>query len=253
MVVDGTMLPLGNVTGYADDWKFGSVQNLEAADTPADIWAYGNDSTGANRAATKTFPSTASALYVTSESTADVAVGVTVTYLSSSGATATSTEITMTGQTPINFATGLDINRMEATSSTTAVGNIYGTVNNNFTAGIPDTPSEVIALIPATYGQTQQSMYTVPLAKTLVMRDLKITVSRASGAAGSATVTLKIMKSGQQSVVKREFFPTSSLPIDGGVDGTVCPALAQIVWRVETVSDADTNVSASWRYELIDD
>lgn len=246
-------IALGNVTGYAGSTKFGRVRDIDAADDARDIWCFADDDLS-TRASTKTFPSAADTIYITSSSTSDTAVTVNVDYIDSTGASATATGVTVTGQTPVSIgATGLDVNRFYVTSATAAVGTLYASVGNDFTTGLPNDVTDILAVILPGYGQTQQGQFTVPLAKTLVMGDVLVNVSRASGAAGSADITLRVKPYGQSSRIKREYFLTDSAPLQSGVKNLVVPARAQIVWRVDDVSDLDTNVSVNWEYLLIDD
>ena len=248
-----TEVALGNITGYELNAKFGRVKNIDAADNAVDIWAFADD-TASPRADTKTFPSAASTIYVTSSSASDTAVTVTVQYISSTGAAVTVTGVALNGQTPVSIgATGLDVNRMYVDGATAAVGIIYATVGNDFTAGVPNDVTDVLAVAPVGFQQSQLAHFTVPLAKTLVINDVLMTVSRASGSAGSADVTLRVKNFGGVSRIRREWFPTTSVPINSQVGGIVIPARSQIVWRVDDVSDADTNVSVIWGYQLVDD
>lgn len=247
-----TEVALGHISGYEVNTKFGRVKAIDAADAAVDVWAFADD-TASPRSNTKTFPTSAATLYLCSSSTSDTAVEVTVDYIDSSGAAATAT-VTLTGQTPVSIgATGLDINRLRVTGSTAAVGIIYGANTNDFTGGAPNDVTDVLAIAPAGYQQSQLSHFTVPSGKTLVMKDILLTISRASGGVGSADVTLRVKESGGVSRIRREFFPTSSVPITNGIQDFVVNAGGQIVWRVDDVSDNDTNISCVWSYELIDD
>lgn len=248
-----TEVALGHITGYEVNTKFGRVKNIDAADAAVDIWAFADD-TASPRSNTKTFPAAADTIYLTSSSASDTAVDFTVEYIDSTGAEATATDVTLTGQTPVSIgATGFDVNRLRNSGSTASVGTIYASVGNDFTGGSPNDVTDILAVAPAGYEQSQLSHFTVPLGKTLVMRSLLITVSRASGSGGSADVTLRIKEFGGVSRIRREFFPTNSTPITNGIQDLVVPARAQIVWRLDDVSDGDTSVSCVWGYELIDD
>jgi hypothetical protein len=248
-----TEVALGNVTGYESSTRFGRVKALDAADSAVDIWAFGDDGLSP-RTNTKTFPAAADTIYLTSSSAGDTAVTMTVEYITSTGAAATVTGVTLTGQTPVSIgATGLDVNRLYVDGSTAAVGKIYASVGNDFTGGAPNDTADVLAFAPIGYNQGQLSHFTVPLAQTLLMGDVLLMVSRANGSAGSADVTLRIKEFGGTSRVRREWFPTSATPITNGVQNIVIPARAQILWRVDDVSDTDTQVSVSWSYTLVDD
>lgn len=244
---------LGNITGYSSATKFGRVRNIDALDNAVDVWAFADD-TASPRADTKTFPGAASTIYITSSSTSDTAVTVAVEYIDATGAGVTVTGVALNGQTPVSIgATGLDVNRLRVDGATAAVGSIYATVGNDFTSGAPNDVTDVLAVAPAGYQQSQLAHFTVPLGKTLLMDSILATVSRASGAAGSADLTLRIKEFGGVSRVRREYFPTTAVPIDNGIHNLTVPARGQIVWRVDDVSDGDTNVSVTWSYTLVDD
>lgn len=248
-----TEAALGNHVDYQISAKFGRVKAMDGADTPFEIWAFADDA-ASPRSGTKTFPTTASTIYVTSSSASDTAVTVTADYIDATGAAVTTGNITLTGQTPVSIgATGLDVNRMRVTSSTAAVGIIYASVGNDFTSGAPNDVTDILAVIPAGYGQSQLSHFTVPLGETLVMDDLILTVSRASGSAGSAEIDLKIKIFGSSWRTVREFFPTTAAPLTEGIKNIVLPARTQVRWEVTDVSDSDTNISVTWGYQLIAD
>lgn len=251
----GTEVALGNIPGYASDTKFGRVRAQDAADNAVDIWSFADD-TASPRSDTKTFPSAAATIYLASSSGSDTNVDIDVTYIDSTGALAEALAVNLNGQTPVSIgATGLDVLRIKvsAGSPNAPVGIIYASITNDFTAGAPNDVTDILAVAPAGFGQSQLSHFTVPLGKTLVMKEVYILIARVSGAAGSAEVTLRITEFGGHQRVVRQFFPTTSVPISRGVKNFVVPARAQIVWRVDDVSDSDTDVSCTWGYELIDD
>lgn len=95
-------------------------------------------------------------------------------------------------------------------------------------------------------------MFTVPIDKQMRIRKVHISIGRASGAAGSAEVNLKVREFGKTWIVKRPFTVTTSYPINKSVAGLIIPPRANVVMTLQTVSDTDTNCDASWEYELID-
>lgn len=246
-----TEVALGFVSNYDLDTKFGRVKNIDAADNAVDIWSFADD-TLATRSDTKTFPTTASVPFLASSSTSDTSVTVEVSYLDADGIARTAS-VSLTGQTPVSVgSSALDVNRMVVTSATGAVGTVYCTTANNYTSGVPNDVTQVLAIMQPGYNQTQQSHLTVPASKKLIIKGYDLYIARASGAAGSATVTLNIKASGTAEVIKREFFPTTSAPIIKTGSNIVVEPLSQIVWTLEDVSDNDTNCSCTWDYELVD-
>jgi len=242
-------IALGNVDGISYNDKFGLVKGIDAADAAADLWAWGSDPLAG--APTKVFPSVAGDLFIASDAAGDTDVDVTIVYLDATGVERTVTK-NLDGQTPVDVeVTALDSNRMWISGATAAVGNIYLSTSGSFTAGVPDVATTVVAFIEAGYGQTEQCTYTVPSGKKMVLTLLQVSMSRGSGAAGSAEVQLRVKPSGGSVLVKREWQATDSSPVK---DGTVFvfAALTQVVVRVKDVSDGDTHLTGVWKFYLVD-
>ena len=248
-----TEVALGLVSNYSIDTKFGSVKNIDAADNAVDVWALADDDRSP-RLDTKTFPSTASVFYLASSSASDTAVTVEVGYVAEDGIGRTTT-VALNGQSSVSLGfSALDVNRMKVTSSTAAVGDIYCITADNFAAGgVPNTIAQTVAFIPAGYGQTQQTMFTLPAKQRAVIKSFDISMSRDNGATGSGIVTLRLKESGKSEKVIREFFPTTNSPTTKPRANIVIPPLAQVVWRLDDASDGNTNVTITWDFEIIDD
>lgn len=244
-------LALGRFGGMTVDTKFGRVKGIDALDDAVDVWAFADDSLS-TRADTKTFPTTGAQLYVMSSSAADSTVTVTVDYIDGTGAAATAENVALTGQTPAAIgASGIDINRMYVSNDIEPIGFIYGLRESAATGGAPDSVTDVLAFFQPGLNQTQLSQFTVPTGKKVIIKHIFVTVSRASGAAGSADLNLLVKDSGGVPRVLRQFFPTTSVPVNTPTV-IVVNAGSQIVWRVDDVSDTDTNVSCAWEYNLVD-
>lgn len=246
-----TEAALGLVSNYEINDKFGRVKGIDAADSAVDVWAFADDGI-VTRANTKTFPTSAVTPYFVSSSASDTSVSLKVSYIDSDGFDKVAT-IALNGRTGVSLGdTALDVNRISVSGSTAALGIIYAATANNFTLGLPTTPSEVLASAPIGYNQSQLSHFTVPKGKTLIIKDYSAYISRANGSAGSADLTLRIKEFGGVSKVKREFFPTSAVPIVKSAANIVVPERSQIVWQLDDVSDGDTQCSIDWDYELVD-
>lgn len=243
---------LGRVPNYANGAKFGRVSGIDAADSARDIWAFADDALG-TRADQKTFPTSADTLYVTSSSTSDTDVDVVLEYIDSTGAAA-EVMVTTNGQTPVSTGvTGLDVNRMRIDNENLNVGALYASQGNAFVLGLPTDTTKVLAVAPAGYGQSQLSHFTVPLGQTLVMRSALLTVSRANGSQGSADVTLRKKPFGKAQRVIREWFPTTTSPLQTPDTHIIFEARSQVTWRVDDVSDGDTQLSVVFIYDLVSD
>ena len=243
-------LAFGRVGGMSEDAKFGHVLLLDAADGPSDVWAYGSDDESAG-GLVKTWPATAQSLYVASSNASDTDVDVVFTYTDANGLDVTDT-VNLNGQTAVDLGvTGLDVWR--ARTVDTALGDIYFTIADNFSSGVPATPSQVLAMIPAGYGQTQQIMRYVPANSSARIKHVVARLERASGAAGSAEVWLMTREPGSTAfVVRRPYHVTNSSPIDTEEAGLILQGGTIFLMRVADVSDTDTNIGGKIIYELVE-
>ena len=241
--------------GMEENGKFGYVTEIDAADSAKDIWPMANDGF-ANLLNTKTFPTSASTLYIASDDSADAGVEVTVEYLDSNGELQTVTQ-TLDGtdaQTAVSLGvSGLDANVAYLSGDTeTHAGNIYIANNSSFTAGVPSTLSNTLAMIPAGFGQTQQAIYQSPSNKKIRLREITVFVNRSSGADGSAIIHLRVKPEGGSWRVMRPIYVTTADHRQKHTAGLVFEGRTQIVMRVDSVSDTDSNVTGEFDYELVD-
>lgn len=247
-------LAFGNFDGLEEGAKFGMIDLLDAADAPATIWAFGSDDIS-GRVSRIPFQSTATTLYLTSSSAADTSRSFSVEYIDATGARVTETVLTnaSSGQTPVVFAAsnGLHVNRIFLNGNNqTHAGNIYIAHTNNFTSGVPNSPStDVTGFIEAGYGQTQQAAYIVPAGFKQRIKLITLLAARASGASGSAEIQFRVKPSGGSWRILREYeiqtgettFPVFGVILDAGTKWE---------WVLNDVSDTDTNVTAEIAFEL---
>lgn len=246
----GVDLAFGRIAGMREDEKFGNVRLIDAPDCPVTVWAYGSDDV--NPGADKTFPTTAQDLFISSDSASDTNVDVEVHYIDSPGAGQTTT-INLNGQTPVDLGdNGFDVNRALVTGATGLVGNVYINTENAHTGGVPNDTTTTLAYLRSTLQQTQLATYTVPLGKRIRIKYFDISMSRASGAAGSAIVNMKTRKLGDTWIGKRVFDPTNSSPIEREAFGQIYDERTSIQFEVESVSDSDTHVAVTWAYDEVD-
>ena len=79
------------------------------------------------------------------------------------------------------------------------------------------------------------------------------TIARASGAAGSAEINLRVKEAGKSWRVRRHYDVTTALSLDRKQQGLVLGAGARLSIRVtDNVSDNLTNANAQLDYEFID-
>ena len=251
-VVDSAVdLSLGRFGGMIEDGKFGSVVLADALDEPEDIWDFASDDINAG-STLKTFPTSATSIFLSSSTAADTDVRVTLNYIDSIGSAA-SVEVTANGQTPVDIGDdGFDVNRAFISGSVAPLGDIYINTQNDHSAGIPVSAATVLAFIRSTHGQTQQALYTVPLGKVMRIKYIILDMARASGGVGSVEVHLRVREFGKTWIVKRRFFITNSVGIFKPSAGLVIPARANIAVRAVDISDGDTNITAEWHFDLVD-
>ena len=242
-------LDLGGFSDVQSKTKFGIVEDLDGADSNRDVWAYGGDNVGGD---VKTFPASSSTFYMASSSASDTSKEVTIDGIAADG-TQTTVVATLNGQTPVSLGTLLDVNSASFTGSDqTGIGNVGFVVANNFTNGVPDDSTEVVAFIPAGFNQTQLCMYRTPTDTRIRIQKIYIAIARANGSLGSADVNFRVKEPGGSWRVVRPYFVTTAYPIDVDQQGLVFAGGTQIAIRVTAVSDADTNINAQFKFQLID-
>lgn len=234
--------------------KFGKVLAVDAADAPVDIWDFASDDL-TNRQASKTWQTTAGTLYIASDASGDTSLDFTVDYYDSTGALQQATVSTdgSNGQTPVSLAvSGLDVFRIRLTGDDQShAGNIYVTKGTGYTLGVPDDLTTVLGFIRAGDGITNQCAFRVPTGKVAMLQKVLVSISRASGAAGSATVDLLVKRPSGSWNYERTW------PIQQGdfERSGINITLAAGTWVrlvVADVSDADTNLTGEVDFQLRD-
>lgn len=245
-------LAFGRFGGMVEDAKFGYVTGIDALDNAFDVWNFAND-TLSIRSDTKTFQTSAGTIWAASDDTGDNDVTITAEYLNAAG-TLTTEAVALAGRTRVRVSDtgdGIDCNRIYESGSVQATGNVYITYGTDTGSGEPNDTSIVIAYMLAGQGQSEQATYTVPAGKQMRIKRIIITVARASGAAGSAIVSLRTRLSGGTWITKR-YWNLANGNFIKEASGLIFAALTNVAMRVEDVSDTDTNVTAEWHYDLVD-
>jgi len=103
------------------------------------------------------------------------------------------------------------------------------------------------AVIPAGYGITRQSAYTIPAGKTLSIVSFVFSITRAGGATKSATIATFIQTSANVYRLPLELeIATGSPYLHPGQPGVVLPEKTDFAFRVTAVTAENTNVTAAW-------
>lgn len=244
----------GKISGITEKAIYGRVRLTDVADNSVTVWAYADDG-AASRADTKPFPTSAATLYIASSSSLDVSKTFTVEVIDGSG---NSSNINVTtdasdGQTPVAFATsaGMDVNMVKLTGANqTQVGNIFICNTNSFTAGVPNTPADVLAYLTGAYGVSQQCAYYVPNGYSIRIKRLNVQLGKDAGTTTTGFIQLLVKESGKSWVTEREY------EIQNGTfnifeSGLMFGSNTRIEVRLRDVIAADTNITVVLAFELI--
>lgn len=225
--------------------KFGRNPEIDINSVPEDIWHGGSEYTG------QPTPGTPETVEVFSSSTLDTAAGTgarTIRFfgLATNASTSYITEdITLNGTTPVaTTTTWYRINRAYVLTAGTTGAN-----QGDITIRHTTTTANVFAVMPALANQTAICAYTVPFGKVGYIKQVSANIVRASGAAGSASLSLRVrdtLNGGVFRTLQRfdiqagaGFITTFEYPLD-------VPEGADIKFRIDTVSDNDTIASATF-------
>ena len=162
--VKNTMLEIGkgNVTGHSYVQKFGEATNIDSADPFVDVWDGTSHGSGIK---TYTFSTTADIDSISSSDNTDTQ-DIELQGLDTNWDLTVQT-ITLTGQTRKALDTPLiRVFRMKNMGSTNNAGDIFCYVNGAITAGVPDVPADIRAIIQIGHNQTLMAIYAIPNGKT---------------------------------------------------------------------------------------
>ncbi|MHA1401533.1 MAG: hypothetical protein ACTSQE_14380 [Candidatus Heimdallarchaeaceae archaeon] len=240
----------GKIPGHINFEKFGKNNDIDTGTTPQDIWNGGGDYTG--------FPTgSAETMEIFSSDVNDNGAGTgartaTIYNLTDdTGAEMPNITVTLNGTTAVSLGAGLYYrggSRIKVITAGTS-GINAGTITLRHTT----TTTNIFAVMPIGLNQTVISAFTVPLGKTLYINRVKLQMSRLSGAAGSAVVSLRSRKHGG-------VFNTSLIPTITNSDSysfenngwLKYEERTDVKTRCEDVSDNNTTVIGEFNGILID-
>lgn len=239
---------LGNIPNYEVGNKFGRNADISIVTTPEDIWANGGEYTG------QPIGYTPETLTVFSSSTDDTSLGIGARTIQISGLkTPTSTQyetedIIMNGTTNVvTTSTWWRVNRVKVLTAGTTGNNV-----GNITVRATTTVVNIFATMPIGFNQTTIGAYTIPFGKTMIIKRVRTTITRASGAAGSATISLRIRPLGGVFNSSRIFELQTGATTDfNSFGGIVVEASSDVKFRVDAVSDNATIAEGAFEYVLI--
>lgn len=178
---------LGNIPNYQNGTKFGSVLDISTTDIPVTVWRAADSGSAFAR---KTFQATAANAWVCGTGAGTQEITLIVNNASNELEAVT---VNLNGTTPVDTGVSvLDCNTafVSGTDETLA-GDVWITNANNFTVGVPNNPTEVLALIPQEDQRTQQATYRVPADTKMIIKDLHAASSISVGQ-GRVSAKLRI-------------------------------------------------------------
>ena len=175
----------GNVTGHTTIEKFGEVSSVSTSSDPADVWD-GGDVSGAEL---YTFSTTADIDSLSSSDDTD-SQDILIQGLDTDWNEVNQT-VTLNGQTPVSLSTNLiRVFRMVNMGSTDIAGVVYNFVSGGtVTAGVPQTVTDIRAIINNGNNQTLMCIYSVPSGKTGYFWGGYVSVSRGPSSSTFADFT----------------------------------------------------------------
>jgi hypothetical protein len=237
----------GTIIGHEHFDKFGKNSDIDTA-SGEDIWGGGGIYTGFPTGAAETMEVFSSDVDDTGAGTGARTVTI-YNLLDSTGAQSPNITVTLNGTTPvllgaITYYRGGTRIRVITAGST---GSNEGTLTLRHTT----TTANIFAVMPVGNNQTAILAFTVPLGKTLYIHRINIQLSRASGAAGSASMSLRARQDGE--VFNAIIIPevTEASPYTAIDSWTVVTERTDVKLRCESVSDNNTIISGEIEGVLI--
>lgn len=243
-------MALGRLDGFRIGEKFGRNGDVDRASTPEDVWSFGGTYTG------QPLDFTPETVTVVSSSTSDASAGVggrTVMFFGLKSDTSTAYEfetVALNGTTPVtSIGTWWRVNRAKIITAGTEGHNV-GVI----TIASSTTTENVFAAMPAELNQTNIAAYTVEAGHSIILKRPRLSITRSTGADGSALITQRVREPGTV------YHGAKSYDIQTGDNvnytafgGDICPAGTDIKYTVESVSDDNTRVGVDIEYIVVKD
>ena len=154
----------------------------------------------------------------------------------------------------MNGTTGVTVtgNFMRCTRAKVLLAGSGGLNAGIITVRQATTTANVFAQMPVT-GQTTIAAYTVPAGKTMLIKRIRASITRANGSAGSATIILFYRtRSGAWNGI-RVFELQTGAPTEFTSEGAlVIPEGSDVKYRISNVSDNNTVAEGAFEYYLVD-
>lgn len=242
-----TEVALSNVSNYEYGYKFGRNGVINTG-TAEDVWENGGTYTG------QPVSYTPDTVEILSSSVNDTSAGsgartVRISGLKSSTSSSyTSEDLTLNGTTAVTSSNSWwRINRAYVLTAGTGGENagtltVRGSLDN----------AVIFLTISAGRNQSNVACYTVPANREILIKQLKISITRASGAAGSALLSIRArIPNGVYRSIETYDLQTGPAIIENRAGGIVFSAGSDIKIKCDSVSDNGTIVNASFEYILL--
>ena len=241
-------LALNRIGGMEAGIKFGRNSDVDTGTVPEDLWEGGGLYSGHPQNFT---PETVD---VFSSSSADASGGtgartVRIRGLKTDQSTAYEEEdITLNGT---NAVTSINswwrVNRVKVLT-----GGSGGANAGVITVRSTTTTANVFAAVPVGSNQSQIGAFTVPAGQIMVLKRLRIAITRATGAAGSATVSLREREPGGVFQAARIFEIQTGAPAEfTSFAGERIVAGTDMKFEIEAVSDNNSIFDGAFEYVLV--
>jgi len=229
----------GNVLDVTFTNVIGHNEDIDIATAPQDVWLGGGNYTGH---ATQT-----ETVDVFSSDAADTSAGTGARTIrieglqSTTAETFTTEDITMNGTTPVVSSNSwYRITKVFVLTAGSGAENA-GIITVRHTT----TTANIFSEMEIGLNESQMAVFTIPFNREGFITSIDLSLVRASGAAGSAEITVRVRDSG--GVYRARYITdvsTSSSVVKNFTGYITCPALSDIKVTVDTVSDNNSIVGA---------
>jgi len=240
----------GNVPNNSTFEKFGKNPDVDTVSSPEDIWNGGGDYTGQPTGSAETLEIFSSDANDTIAGTGARTVRIS-NLLDGTGAQAADVVVNMNGVTAVSLGAGT-YNRSSRMKVLTAGSG--GENAGELTLRHTTTTTNIFAVMPAAFNQTEIAAYTVPLGFTLYVERISFELVRANGTAGSATVSFRCRPDGGvYDTVVSPAISTAFAYVFANNGYYKFNALDDLKCRVDDVSDNNSIITAEFGGVLIAD
>lgn len=200
-ISSGLAISSGVITGRTKDHKFGFAPDFDFTDGEVTVWD-GADDASIDQMVYQ-YSTTADINSISSSSGSDTG-DVLVLGLDANGVEAEQT-VTLNGQTRVELSTALQsVYRMENEGTSDFAGFVYCYVNTAITAGVPDDPTKVRAIVDDGNNQTEMAIRRVPSGNSGFIRSIYASPGGANKSTGYI-IRLKVRSPGGVFKLKHRF------------------------------------------------